>query len=190
MDKSFNGLFNPNIREVVESPRNPQIINTSFDGLFDPNTTVVIEPPRNKRIPVRDAETIILYGLTKRTAGYSGFELNKLDAAVIKVILETNQDLYKLKTYEQTPFQSVLLLKEENIFDTKNLILTCINNFITPHMIANYTIKQLIHYAYTLSNNPCLINKICKPCSVDLNHDYYKDLSDYQQKEWYTYNLV
>ena len=165
-------------------------MNKSFANLYDPYTTIIIEPPRDKRIPIRDAENIILSGLNKRMAGHQGLEQNELDTTVIKFILETNQDLNDLRTYTYTPFQAILLLKQENIFDTRGLILTCINNFITPHMITKYTIRQLLHYAYTLAHNPSLITKICKTYSVDLFHDYYKDLSTHQQKVWYTYNLT
>ena len=189
-------LHKPEFSKSEQSPNltcllpKPRTMNKSFANLFDHGTTIIIEPPRNKRIPVQDTENIILNGLNKRMAGYPGLGQNPLDAAIIKVILETNQDLNNLNTYIHTPFQSILLLKKENIFDTKGLILTCISNFITPHMITNYTIKQLMHYSYTLAHNPSLITKICKTKPVSLYHDYYMDLSIHQQKQWYTYNLT
>ena len=163
-------------------------MNRSFANLYNQDTTII--EPLKQRIPVENTEHIILYGLNQLAIGNPNFRPRELDTKIIKIILETNQDIHTLSTYDNTPFQAIILLKQENIFDTKRLILTCINNLITPRMIAKYSIQQLLHYSYTLGNNPHIIDRIIKANPVTLYNDYYKDLSDLQQKTWYTYRLT
>ena len=164
-------------------------MNDSFAYLYN-KYTIVVEPPPDRRVPIENTEIIILEGLKQRLMGNPNFKPYTLDTEIIKIILEANKDLTTLSTYDNTPFQAILLLKQENIFNTKGLILTCINNLITPLMIAKYSIKQLLHYSYTIGNDPFIINRAIKPRPVTLYNDYYKDILDYQQRTWFTYRLT
>ena len=154
---------------------NIKIMDKFFNHHFN-SKTIFIEPPPPQQVPLHKVATIIQNGLNYRASTQPNYQIPTIDAAIIKNIIETGQNLYKIDTYEGTPFQSILLLKQENTFDTKQFCLACVSNFITPYMITKYSILQLIHYAYIISINPSAISAICKTSTVDLGHDYYKDL--------------
>ena len=159
----------------LKIPQNTNTMDKFFNYHFNSNT-VFIEPPPPQQVPLHKVATIIQNGLNYRASRQSCIQSHTIDAAIIKNIIETGQNLYKINTYEGTPFQSILLLKQENTFDTKQFCLACVSNFITPYMITKYSILQLIHYAYIIAVNPSAISTICKTSTVDLGHDYYKDL--------------
>ena len=135
------------IESKLKIPQNTNIMDKFFNYHFNSNT-VFIEPPPPQQVPLHRVATIIQNGLNYRASKQSYTQTHTVDAAIIKNIIETGQNLYKINTYEGTPFQSILLLKQENTFDTKQFCLACVSNFITPYMITKYSILQLIHYAY------------------------------------------
>ena len=171
------------IQSKLKLPQNINIMDKFFNHHFDSNTTFIESAPPQK-IPIHKVETIIQNGLNYRTT-HKPNQTSTIDAAIIQNIIETGQNPYKINTYEGTPFQSILLLKQENTFDTKQFCLACISNFITPYMITKYSILQLIHYAYIIAINPRAISNICKTSTVDLGHDYYKDLFGIQHNNKY-----
>ena len=138
--------------------------------------TIFLQPAPPNRIPFQDLEPIIQNGLNNRATTNPNYRPPNTETDTIRKIVESGHNQYNIGTYHGTNFQSIPLLQQENIFDTRQFCLTCITFFITPAMVTEYNTKQLLHYAYIISINPAAIYRICNTPTVNLQHDYYKDL--------------
>lgn len=151
------------------------IMDKFFKQYLNPQT-IILHPPYPYQAPTNRLEFIIQNALNNRATANPNFQPPHNEGITIRNIVEKAMNIHKVNTYQGTTFQCILLIKQENILDIHQLCLACPCYFITPKMITNYTTKQLLHYAYIISINPNAISRLCNTTTVDLNHDYYKDL--------------
>lgn len=146
-----------------------------FKNNINPKTRIIhAHPPYDIRLYC--LETLLQTGLTLRARKNPAYLPNPFEINIINTIISTKANINNPSTFNGTPLQSIFLLQKENIFLPRSFYLACVTHFITPIMITRYDILRLLHYAYILALFPHTIHVICKTPTVDLRHDYYKDL--------------
>ena len=139
-------------------------------------TTTIIESSGALQVPLTSLTTSIKEGINKRLATITHRRTASLGYILLEAIIEENSDITNMQTFNNSMFQGIALLKQQNTLNTRRFCLACINFFITPATYTAHTTIELLCYAYQIAKNPLLITRLCPNGDVQLNHDYYPDL--------------
>ena len=147
------------------------VINTCFN-----TATVVVDNSGMLQVPLRDVHNVIQTGINDhlRVIRQSPSRIGKsLGILALEDIIERNRDVTKVSTFNKTTFIGIVKLKEENIFDTRQFSMACMDFFITPTMVRRHTTGELMTYAYEIGTHRNRIIDMCPQDNVDLHYDYY-----------------